>query len=77
MSIVICSTDTDSNMEPTQNTEITQNQNQIEIEYVSYDKKVYMKTLLFFSWILELKKIKRGINSSFYFQFFSNTFKHC
>jgi len=32
LSIVICSTDTDSNMEPTQNTEITQNQNQIEID---------------------------------------------
>lgn len=32
LSIVICFTDTDSNMEPTQNTETTQNQNQIEID---------------------------------------------
>lgn len=32
LSIVICFTDTDSNMELTQNTEITQNQNQIEID---------------------------------------------
>lgn len=32
LSIVICFTDTDSNMELTQNTETTQNQNQIEID---------------------------------------------
>jgi len=46
-------------MEPTQNTEITQNQNQIEIEYVSYDKKVYMKTLLFFFMDIGAEKNKK------------------